>query len=406
MKLTNSIIEDGLIHKEEFQLALFRNENEKNLFADKRNRVIEFGEFVRSLGGMLAVNDGTFSSDNFLPTSDLTDLDLRVLKNLWDSLVPMKVMVFSWQLIVTAADTHFVWCPLERESETHLFTMCGVAAEVWLQIYGWLVVTTAIPGDLLLSFQTFAAHTNRSGNSNNDGWKMPTLDNGVEISKRSGSLHTFCSRWVLRSVSPQQFITVANAIDAAKEIKSLSVEPCEGETLVVTIIQIKKSEIPDFIMREVEFRFLVVDKSLIVHFFHHSTVVLTKRVPFMNTKKMVESNTMPELMKKMKWFFSDVDFLHVSEWYKLCNVESPFELHVMEVALEAIYSFLAAHTIELETDAYLELDELTSKPIVKTTLRASTSQRILKSKSITGENKSKPITAIASRIEQMYNACI
>lgn len=52
----------------------------------------------------------------------------------------------------------------------------------------------------------------------NDGWKVVGVDeNGVEISKRrSGSLHTFRSRWVLQSVSPQQFITVANAIDAAK----------------------------------------------------------------------------------------------------------------------------------------------------------------------------------------------
>ncbi|CAM8973485.1 hypothetical protein QQ045_028474 [Rhodiola kirilowii] len=57
-KLSSSIINDGLIHKEEFQLALFRNRNRKNLFADrifdlfdvKRNGVIEFGEFVRSLG--------------------------------------------------------------------------------------------------------------------------------------------------------------------------------------------------------------------------------------------------------------------------------------------------------------------------------------------------------------------
>ncbi|KAJ7980314.1 Butirosin biosynthesis [Quillaja saponaria] len=43
-----------------------------------------------------------------------------------------------------------------------------------------------------------------------------------------------------------------------KEISSLSVEPCEGETLVVTVFEIKKSEIPAFIKREIEFRFLAV----------------------------------------------------------------------------------------------------------------------------------------------------
>ncbi|KAK7303745.1 hypothetical protein RJT34_14658 [Clitoria ternatea] len=42
------------------------------------------------------------------------------------------------------------------------------------------------------------------------------------------------------------------------EISSLSVEPCEGETLLVTVFEIRKSEIPDFINREIEFRFLAV----------------------------------------------------------------------------------------------------------------------------------------------------
>ncbi|PNY14838.1 hypothetical protein L195_g011525 [Trifolium pratense] len=42
------------------------------------------------------------------------------------------------------------------------------------------------------------------------------------------------------------------------EISSLSVEACEGETLVVTVFEIRKSEIPDFIKREIEFRFLAV----------------------------------------------------------------------------------------------------------------------------------------------------
>ncbi|KAK1402024.1 START domain-containing protein [Heracleum sosnowskyi] len=58
----------------------------------------------------------------------------------------------------------------------------------------------------------------KSVGNENDGWKLLAFDNGVEISKRpSGSFDTFRSRWLLTSVSPQQFITVANAIDAAKQ---------------------------------------------------------------------------------------------------------------------------------------------------------------------------------------------
>lgn len=56
-KISSTMIKDGSIHKEEFQLALFRNSRRRNLFADRifdvfdvrKTGVIEFGGFVRSL---------------------------------------------------------------------------------------------------------------------------------------------------------------------------------------------------------------------------------------------------------------------------------------------------------------------------------------------------------------------
>ncbi|XP_015692564.2 uncharacterized protein LOC102710701 [Oryza brachyantha] len=48
------------------------------------------------------------------------------------------------------------------------------------------------------------------------------------------------------------------AIEVTKEFSSLSVEPCEGELIIVTVFEIKEEEVPAFIEREHEFRFLAV----------------------------------------------------------------------------------------------------------------------------------------------------
>ncbi|KAK9817735.1 hypothetical protein WJX72_001413 [[Myrmecia] bisecta] len=56
-EVSNTLHKDGLIHKDEFALALFKTANRSNLFAErvfdlfdtKQNDVIDFGEFTRAL---------------------------------------------------------------------------------------------------------------------------------------------------------------------------------------------------------------------------------------------------------------------------------------------------------------------------------------------------------------------
>ncbi|KAL3700118.1 hypothetical protein R1sor_018140 [Riccia sorocarpa] len=72
---------------------------------------------------------------------------------------------------------------------------------------------------------------------------------------RVGILHGF--RRVFAHVAPV-FLERGIANVETKEMSSLSVEPFPGESIVVTVFEISESEVPAFIEREHEFRFLAI----------------------------------------------------------------------------------------------------------------------------------------------------
>ncbi|TYK02923.1 uncharacterized protein E5676_scaffold46G00030 [Cucumis melo var. makuwa] len=75
------------------------------------------------------------------------------------------------------------------------------------------------------------------------------------INFRMARLNGF--RRIFGNVAPV-FFERGIAKPETKEISSLCAEPCEGENIIITVFEIKKSEIPAFIQREIEFRFLAV----------------------------------------------------------------------------------------------------------------------------------------------------
>jgi hypothetical protein len=122
--------------------------------------------------GVYSVKEGyDFLSQNFLPQLNINNDCRRVLKGIWDSLAPLKVVIFSWKLVLQrlptrrnlvvrglldgSANPGYVWCPLVVETESHLFFTCPVAVEVWTSVMAWLGLVTPAPGNAIHSFDSF-----------------------------------------------------------------------------------------------------------------------------------------------------------------------------------------------------------------------------------------------------------
>lgn len=117
-KLSSSVDDDGLIGKDEFQLALFRDHDQRNLFADRifdlfdvnKSGHIDFTEFVRSLG---VFHPKAPQADKVLYAFRLYDLrrtgfiEREELKEMVSALLKESDLDLSEDIIETMVDKTF-----------------------------------------------------------------------------------------------------------------------------------------------------------------------------------------------------------------------------------------------------------------------------------------------------------
>jgi hypothetical protein len=92
-----------------------------------------------------------------------------VVHKVWKSLAPSKVVVFSWQTLlsriptranlatrgVVLEDAHVLWaaCGGDVETENHLFLLCPLAWSIWIEVYRWFGVVEVFPGNICSFFE-------------------------------------------------------------------------------------------------------------------------------------------------------------------------------------------------------------------------------------------------------------
>ncbi|XP_019462592.1 PREDICTED: uncharacterized protein LOC109361556 isoform X2 [Lupinus angustifolius] len=104
--------------------------------------------------------------------------------------------------------------------------------------------------------------------------RLINYSNGMSFEAEKSARSTFPDLTGFRIATLTGFRRVFNVVGGfffshgitnikTEEIAALSVVPCEGETILLTVFEIKKTEIPAFIRREREYSFLaVVPESL------------------------------------------------------------------------------------------------------------------------------------------------
>jgi hypothetical protein len=128
--------------------------------------------YRHDIRGLFSVKSNyDFLAPLLLPTSSLPHSLGGVVHKVWDSWAPSKVVVFSWQTLLSriptranlatrgvlleAGNVSCAVCGGGAVSEDHLFLLCPMAWFIWVEVYKWFGVVEVLPENIVSHFQSF-----------------------------------------------------------------------------------------------------------------------------------------------------------------------------------------------------------------------------------------------------------